>query len=138
MGLFDELSQSALGGILNSNSAPGGNNHPLLSAVMQLVQNHPGGLAGMVQSFQQKGLGDLMSSWVSTGQNLPITADQVQHVLGHNQLQEIAAKAGLSPAEASSQLSSLLPMVIDKLTPNGQVSDSQNLLAAMNLLKPSA
>jgi len=93
-----------------------------------------------VQQFHDKGLGSLVSSWVGTGQNLPISADQLQHVLGSDQVKELAAKAGISPETASSHLSQLLPMLIDHLTPNGQVaatstSTSSMLEAGLDMLK---
>ena len=62
-----------------------------------------------------------MSSWIGTGQNLPISADQMQHVLGSDQVKELAAKAGMSPDMASNALSQLLPTLVDQLTPSGQV-----------------
>jgi uncharacterized protein YidB (DUF937 family) len=90
-----------------------------------------------VQNFHDKGLGGLVTSWVGTGQNLPISADQIQHVLGSAQVQQLAAKVGISPEAASSQLSQLLPTIVDKLTPNGQMPQSGgNLMEmGMNLLK---
>jgi uncharacterized protein YidB (DUF937 family) len=91
---------------------------------MQMINNQPGGLEGLVQQFHDKGLGGLVSSWVSTGQNLPISADQLQHVLGSEQVKELAARAGISSETASSHLTQLLPMLIDKLTPNGQLPDA--------------
>ena len=80
-----------------------------------------GGLAGIVQSFQKNGLGDIVNSWVSTGKNLPITPEQVKQGLGSDFLSQLAGKAGVSPDAASTQLSTLLPSVIDKVTPNGKV-----------------
>jgi uncharacterized protein YidB (DUF937 family) len=105
-------------------SLGGSSSNPLLSTVMQMINNQPGGLAGLVQQFHDKGLGGLVSSWVSTGQNLPISADQLQHVLGSEQVKELAARAGISSETASSHLTQLLPMLIDKLTPNGQLPDA--------------
>ena len=104
---------------------------------MQMINNQPGGLSGLVQQFHDKGLGGLVSSWVSTGQNLPISADQIQHVLGSDQVKELAAKAGISPDAAGSHLAQLLPMLIDKLTPNGQVpvQTSSLLEEGMGMLK---
>jgi uncharacterized protein YidB (DUF937 family) len=64
-----------------------------------------------------------VTSWVGTGQNLPISADQIQHVLGSEQVKELAAKAGISSDAASSHLAQLLPMLIDKITPNGQLAE---------------
>ena len=71
--------------------------NPLAASVMQMINSQPGGLSGLVQQFHDKGLGGLVSSWVGTGQNLPISADQLQHVLGSEQVKELAAKAGISP-----------------------------------------
>ena len=133
MGLLDELAGKAVTSFLGSSQ------NPLAHTALEMIQNQPGGLSGLVQQFHQKGLGDVMSSWVSTGQNLPITADQISHVLGSQQVKDLAAKVGISPEQASSQLSALLPTIIDKLTPNGQVADSGNLLtAALSMLKPKS
>src|SRR5512146_925045 len=86
-----------------------------------LPNSSVGGLAGLVQAFQKNGLGDVVNSWVSTGKNLPISADQVKQVFGGDLLSQLAGKAGLSPEAASSQLSSLLPNLVDQLTPNGKI-----------------
>jgi len=133
MGLLDDLAGKALTSFLGSSQ------NPLAHSVLDMIQNQPGGLSGMVQQFHQKGLSDVVSSWVSTGQNLPISADQITHVLGSQQVKDMAARVGISPEQAGSQLSSLLPMIVDKLTPNGQVAESGGLLsAALNMLKPTA
>jgi uncharacterized protein YidB (DUF937 family) len=97
--------------------------NPLLQAVTSLLgQNSSvGGLSGLVQAFQKNGLGDIVNSWVSTGKNLPITPNQIKQGLGGDFLSQLANKAGVSPDAASAQLSSVLPDVIDKLTPNGKV-----------------
>jgi uncharacterized protein YidB (DUF937 family) len=83
-----------------------------------------GGISGLQQMFQQKGLGGIVSSWIGTGQNLPISADQLQNILHGNALQDIAAKNGMDLGQLGSIFSQLLPNVVDKLTPNGQVPDS--------------
>ena len=133
MSLFGDLAEKVVSSVMGSST------NPLVHSVYDMIQNHPGGLDGIVQSFQQKGLGNVVSSWVSTGQNLPITADQITHVLGSDAVKNLAAKAGISPEQAGSQLSALLPGLIDKLTPNGQTGDAGGLLAAaMSALKPSA
>lgn len=101
----------------------GGNQNPLLQAVTSLLgQNSSvGGLAGLVQAFQKNGLADIVNSWVSTGQNLPVSAQQIKQGLGGDLLNQVASKAGLSPDAAGSQLAGLLPDLIDKLTPNGKI-----------------
>jgi uncharacterized protein YidB (DUF937 family) len=118
MSLFDQLGQAA-GGMLGG----GGNQHPLLQAVTSLLgQNSSiGGLTGLVQAFQKNGLADIVNSWVSTGQNLPVSAQQIKRGLGGDLLNQVASKAGLSPDAASSQLAGLLPNLIDKLTPSGKI-----------------
>ena len=80
-----------------------------------------GGLGGLVQAFQKNGLGEIVNSWVGTGQNKPVTPNQIEQGLGSDVLKQIAGQAGLSSEAASSQLSNLLPNLIDKLTPNGKV-----------------
>ena len=77
--------------------------------------------AGLVDLFNQKGLGDIVSSWVSTGRNLPISAEQIQAVLGSSQVQALAAKAGIDPAKASAAIAQILPQLVDRCTPNGQL-----------------
>lgn len=130
MGLFDDMAGKAVSSALGSSS------NPLAHQLLQMINDHPGGLSGLVQNFQQKGLGDLVNSWVGTGQNLSISADQVHSVLGSGVVQQLAAKAGISPDAAASSLAQLLPTLVDKLTPNGQLPQQGNLLEmGMELLK---
>ena len=118
MGLMDQFGQAVSGAM----GGQAGRN-PLLQALTGLLgQNSSvGGLAGIVQSFLKNGLDDIVNSWVGTGQNLPITPDQIKQGMGSDFLSQFASKAGLSPDTASTQLSSLLPDVIDKVTPNGKI-----------------
>jgi uncharacterized protein YidB (DUF937 family) len=122
MGLLDSLENEALGKVL------GGSSNPLASGLLQMIQNQPGGLQGLVQNFHDKGLGAVATSWVSSGQNLPISADQIHQVLGSSQVQALAAKCGISPDVAGGAIAQLLPGIIDKLTPNGQVPDHSNVM----------
>jgi len=133
MSLLGDLAGKAMSSVMGTST------NPLVHGAYEMIQNQPGGLDGLVQSFQQKGLGSVVSSWVGTGQNLPISADQITHVLGSDAVKNLAAKAGISPDQVSAQLSTILPGLIDKLTPNGHTGDAGGLLsAAMNALKPSA
>lgn len=118
MGIMDQLGKAA-GGMMGGQSGQ----NPLLQALTSLLgQNSSiGGLAGLVQAFQKNGLGEIVNSWVSTGQNLPVTPSQIQQGLGSDVLKQLAGKAGLSPDAASSQLSGILPNLVDKLTPNGKI-----------------
>ena len=130
MGILDNIENRAVTGML------GGTSNPLATSLLQMIQNQPGGLSGLLQGFHEKGLGGLAASWVGTGQNLPITADQIQHVLGSEQVKQLAAKAGISPETASATLSQLLPSLVDKLTPNGQVPQHSTVLeSCMSMLQ---
>lgn len=112
-----------------------GNKQPdLMSTVMNLVGGQSGGLDGFVQQFAAKGLGDVAQSWVSTGKNLPISPDQLQSVLGSDVVKGIASKLGMDSSTVTSQLSNLLPQVVDKLTPEGKIPEGDILSQGMNLL----
>ena len=95
-----------------------------------------GGVRGVGQRFQQGGLGEIVNSWVSTGQNLPISAEQIQAVLGGSSLQAMVAKLGVSPEQASGSLADMLPQLVDRMTPNGQLPEGGDLLAqGLDMLK---
>jgi uncharacterized protein YidB (DUF937 family) len=121
MGLFDEvMSMAGLGGAAQSQQHAGA-----FSAIMDYI-NSPqvGGISGLQRMFEQKGLGGVVSSWIGTGQNLPISADQLQSVLHSGALEQAAAKAGMDSSQLTSMMSTLLPHVVDKLTPDGRVPES--------------
>jgi uncharacterized protein YidB (DUF937 family) len=80
-----------------------------------------GGLAGLLQQFQKAGLGDQAASWVSTGQNLPISPEQLMKVFGGDQMQQMASSVGLDTSAFGGQMSQMLPQVIDMMTPNGEL-----------------
>jgi uncharacterized protein YidB (DUF937 family) len=93
-----------------------------------------GGLQGLANKFSQSGQGDTFSSWVGMGENQPISGGQVQKVLGSDEVNALAAKLGVDPAQASHFLAEYLPKVVDKLTPEGKVdpaADHQQGLAAL-------
>jgi uncharacterized protein YidB (DUF937 family) len=80
-----------------------------------------GGLAGLVAKMQQGGLGEVASSWVGTGQNLPISPDQLGSLLGGDTIGNMAGQLGMNQGDLLGQLSQMLPQVVDKLTPQGQI-----------------
>jgi uncharacterized protein YidB (DUF937 family) len=114
MGLFDQIT-SMLGG--GSEGAPASG--PL--AIVQMLASQEGGVAGLVQKFEGSGLGDTVQSWVGSGENAPISADTLHHVLGSDMMQQIAAKLGLPLDQASNLVAEHLPQVVDELTPDGEV-----------------
>ena len=128
MGLFD-IAQELLGG----GQTNGAGN--IVGTVMQVLNGQAGGLDGVLQSLQQGGLGDTVKSWVGTGGNLPVSAEQIQSVLGSGPVQDLAAKLGISPSDAATHLSTLLPGIIDHLTPNGEVPQGGLAGMGMDLVK---
>jgi uncharacterized protein YidB (DUF937 family) len=124
------MSLSNLAGQLLGNQQPGCNPN-VLTTLLNAVNSHPGGVAGLVEAFQQHGLGGVVSSWVGTGANQPVSPQQVQSALGDQQVEDIASKLGVSKEDASSHIAQWLPAVIDHLTPNGQVPSSGTNLMEM-------
>jgi len=126
MGLLDSI-VGQVAGSLGGGAA--GQQGGLLEAVTGLINNpQTGGLQGLIQSFEQQGLGHVISSWIGTGQNLPISAEQLQSVLGNEQVQALAQKMGVSPQDIAGHLSQLLPQVVDKVTPDGTVPQGGDAL----------
>jgi len=94
----------------------------LLSLVLGMLANNGqgGGLSGLMEKFQSAGLGEQMNSWVGTGQNLPVSPEQLGGVFGQDQMSQMADKMGLSTGDLGAQLSQLLPQAVDQFTPGGQ------------------
>lgn len=122
MGLLDGIA-SILGGNTGASSNVAG------SLLDMIAGGQGGGLGGLVQDFQQQGLGHLVESWVGTGQNLPVSAAQIQQVLGPK-VQAMAAQHGVSADTVSQAISQLLPHLVDQLTPNGQLPQGNDALTA--------
>jgi uncharacterized protein YidB (DUF937 family) len=105
MGLFDGL----LGGVVGAEMA---------TVVNGLIEKH-GGVQGIISQLEQQGLGATVRSWVGSGANQPITADQIHQAFGADTVKQLAAKVGMSPEDLAAKLSQILPQAIDKLTPGG-------------------
>jgi uncharacterized protein YidB (DUF937 family) len=140
MGLLDGVLGGALGGVLGKlgqgqpgQPGPGGQASqlgPLIQIALQLLQQS-GGLAGILEKFKKAGLGAQASSWVSTGENLPISPEQVNQVLGNDTISQLAGQVGLPPAQLSQGLSQVLPDLINQGTPSGHITgDDENALTS--------
>ena len=133
MGLLDNLGglASQLGGAQNANTGADPKAALIQAVLGMLVHgNEPGGLGGsgglgglggLLQRFQGAGLGDAVASWVGTGANQSVSPDEVKTALGDGPLRTLAEHAGLDENEAATHLSDLLPQLVDKLTPSGQI-----------------
>ena len=118
--------QGGLGGLgeLLGQGSQGGQ-ADLLKLVLSMLASdgQGGGLAGLVRSFQQAGLGEQVNSWVGSGQNLPVSADQVSQVFGQDRMADMASRMGLSTGDLGTQLSLMLPQAVDQLTPGGRMPE---------------
>jgi uncharacterized protein YidB (DUF937 family) len=132
MGLLDGVLGNVVGSVLGGaqGQAEGGN--PLLQMAMNLLQQN-GGLSGVVDMLTKSGLGQQAASWVSTGANLPVNADQITQALGGGAISDLAAKAGLSAQDVSGGLAQYLPEVINQLTPDGNIPTNENDLLAQGM-----
>jgi uncharacterized protein YidB (DUF937 family) len=131
MGLLDSI----LGAATGQSASTGGQNTLLTALGSILTQN--GGLQGLMNKFAQAGHGDAASSWVGMGENKAISGDQIQNVLGSDQVKALAAKLGVDPAQASTFLAEYLPKVVDKLTPAGKVDPTADHQQGLANLLPS-
>jgi uncharacterized protein YidB (DUF937 family) len=111
-----------LGGILGSMLGGGGNQAPAQAAP------DVGGLGGILEAFQKGGLGHIADSWVGTGENLPVDADQVTQALGQDKIAQMANQLGMSHGDVSGGLAKILPDLINHVTPNGQVPQDHSMI----------
>jgi len=110
VGLFDGV----LGGVVGAEMA---------TVVSGLIEKH-GGVQGIVAQMEQQGFGATVKSWVGTGTNMPISADQIHAAFGSDVVKNLAAKFGVNPDELAGKLAQALPQAVNKLTPNGVVQHS--------------
>lgn len=127
MGLLDSVLSSAMGELSQLGQAGQGASqqglNPLIQMAGTLLSNNSsiGGLPGLVQQFEQAGMGHIVQSWIANGANLPVSADQITKVLGSAQVQQMAQSLGINPQQMGGALAQILPHIVDHLTPNGQV-----------------
>ena len=121
MGLLDSLMGAAGQAAMGSLQGQGGSGQPDAMGMVRDLLQQSGGLTGLLDKFQSNGLGEAAKSWVGTGANLPVSGDQVSQALGGDALAALAAKFGGNSPELAQLVAQFLPLVVDKLTPNGQL-----------------
>lgn len=133
MGLLDQMAGQLIGslGSQKQDAVPQG---ALLEGLMGLI-DRDGGVPALLQKLQESGLSDQVSSWISTGENQPVSGDQMKAALGDDQIQELANQSGIEPAHVSTGLAQLIPQIIDQLTPGGSVPQNELLTQGLNLLR---
>ena len=136
MSLFETLVKAGSGAVellrTRDSSASG-----ILAAVQGLAQDH-GGLSGLLAKFNEAGLAEQVQSWIGTGSNLPLSAQQVLEVLGEGRVGEIAQQLGIDPQQAANQLAQHLPQIVDHLSPNGQLPANDLIAATLRSLQGRA
>jgi uncharacterized protein YidB (DUF937 family) len=118
MGILDSLENSpAFKGALGQLEAA------VLPVVLSEVlgKGGQGGLSAIVAKLEQAGFGEQVKSWIGTGQNLPITAEQLQKVLGSDTVRQLAAKYNIPVDQISQILAQQLPKAVDQASPDGKL-----------------
>ncbi|MCC6764458.1 MAG: DUF937 domain-containing protein [Deltaproteobacteria bacterium] len=124
MGLFDEFAKQ----VAKAAQAFAENTNPeLASGILEMLQQR-GGLDALVRRFQEQGLGDVIASWVSTGPNRRITPEDLAKILDPEQLVELSRRAGIAMSRLPEALAGLMPTIVDRLTPDGEMPDPYRLL----------
>lgn len=124
MSLFTEIVKSAIGAS-NSSGQTENQSQNLLNGALAMLQKM-GGIDGLVNKLQQSGLGDLAASWVGTGENKSINPEELANVLGKDQIAALAKQAGIPESQGASVLSQVLPAMVDKLTPDGNIPEASS------------
>ncbi|WP_439241890.1 YidB family protein [Lonepinella sp. BR2474] len=112
--IIGSVLSNVIGGSANSSSAS------VITSVLGALLQKQGGMEGIFNQLQKGGLEDLLNSWIGTGKNKSLDAEQVSDVFGEDTLNQVAEQAGVDKTQAQDILSQALPQVIDMLTPNGR------------------
>ncbi len=130
MGIFNALS-GALGEAMRRRGTAAGPSDPEAQSSFGnyfteiLVSSGFGDLTGLVQKLRDGGLQAQVSSWLGTGANLPVTAEELRSALGNEQIQKLAQQLGLPADRILQVLSQHLPEAVDKASPNGTIEPEQ-------------
>ena len=133
MGLLDQLAGQVMGQVGGGQQNAGAQN-TLLSSVMNML-NGAGGMPALLQKLKDSGLQNQVASWIGSGENQPVSGDQIKSALGNDTVQQVAEQAGVPPEHAAAGMAQLLPQIIDQLTPNGQLPQGDLMQQGMSLLK---
>jgi uncharacterized protein YidB (DUF937 family) len=125
MSIFDSLVQTALQSALGGNAESQTQN--VVKSVVGMLTNSSGGISGLVDKFKQSGLGDVAASWISTGENKPVSPQQLEAALGADKVAELAKEAGIPVDKGAEVLSQVLPAIVDKMTPEGAIPEEHKL-----------
>jgi uncharacterized protein YidB (DUF937 family) len=140
MGLLDQFLQTAGEGGTPADPAQ---HAELYSEVAKIVAQE-GGVPGIAQKFEQNGLGGLFTGLLANPPTVlapdaaadpnvaarapaatpasPLTGDHIVQLLGQDPIQEIAGKVGLTPDQVATGISTMLPLIVSHLAPQGNAT----------------
>jgi uncharacterized protein YidB (DUF937 family) len=122
MSFFNNLVNSAVNSAVSNLL---GNKSQAVTQIAMGLINQNGGIGGLMQKFQQNGLGDIFTSWVGKGENQPISQEGIQKAVGSEQLQNMAASTGLDLSQITAMAAQFLPQLVDQATPNGTLPKAE-------------
>lgn len=125
MSLFDSI----IGEVNEKFNLSGEKAGGLLSALLGLMTAPGGGFRGFIDRFTNAGLGDTATSWITMGDNTPLSDEQLESALGEDTIGSVAQQAGVDRATATSAMAFMVPQVVDRLTPDGEVPNETDLLS---------
>ncbi|MGG4775309.1 DUF937 domain-containing protein [Alcaligenaceae bacterium 429] len=106
----------------------------LIPALVSLVNKFPGGLNGLIQTFKQGGLAKVVTSWMSSGEKLPVSMGQLEQVLGNKAVATMANDSGLSESKVLSHLTELLPALIGAFSSSDNASEPSGALDVQSVI----
>ncbi|MEQ1723687.1 MAG: YidB family protein [Pseudobdellovibrio sp.] len=128
MGLVEQIQEQILNIIGRAN--------PQAVEIIKNLFQQFGGIDGIIKKLEDSGYKDKVQSWIDKGANTPLTAEEINKVFGNEKVKAIGQKIGVSPDLVAQQISQYLPLIIDKLTPDGQLPTAGNILSnAVNVAK---
>jgi uncharacterized protein YidB (DUF937 family) len=131
MSSLDQLLEGVLG--KSGAGGSGGGQSAALGALVPVITGllAGGGLSKLLQGFKEKGLGEQADSWVTKGDNKPISGADVQKVVGQEKISQVAKEANISKDQAADVLAQAIPAAVDHVTPDGEVPETSAVEAKL-------
>src|SRR5208283_1185466 len=90
---------------------------PMDAALEELLGGERGSLSNLADRFTQAKLGHIMGSWIGNGPHLPVSINDLRHILGEERTGDLATLTGLSSEDFLVHLARRLPAAVHHLTP---------------------
>jgi len=112
-----KMGQQLLGDKLGDNA--GG----MMEALSGLTSGEGLDIGGIMEKVKANGMGEQLESWLGDGENQPVSAEQVKGLIGEDGINQAAEKLGVDADTAASQLSDVLPNLLDKASAGGNLME---------------